>query len=135
MPNPYLLLLIVALAAALAVAGWRMDALADERDAARAALEVRDSNDQVVTQYVEKIVKVPGPAVIRERLVRGMCIIPDVPGPGSADAAAGADTAYRLPHEAGRFAEQLSVELAAVQRNRLKLDALQEVLRPQVAQQ
>jgi hypothetical protein len=125
--NPYLLILIVALGALLAAAGWRMDALADERDAARAALETRDANDKTITKYVKEIVKVPGPAVIRERLVRGVCHTIDVPGAERADGAPGTDAS------AGRLdAAGLAADLAAAQRNRLKLEALQEVLRPQL---
>lgn len=132
--NPYALLgaALMALAAAVFYHLWQV---ADERaDRAEAALEVEDRNATIVTTYVDRIVKVPGPAVIRDRLVAGVCHTIDVSSiPGAADAA-GTDATDRLPDGPGRFAEQLSAELGAVQRNKLKLMALQEQLGPQVGQ-
>lgn len=103
--------------------------LKDQRDAAVAALETEMANEKVVTKYVDRIVKIPGPPVIRERLVSGVCGDKDgVPGAGHSDAAAGADAGNRQPD----FAEGLARDLAAAQRNRAKLEALQDVLKPQV---
>jgi hypothetical protein len=114
---------------------WKLYAAADERaDRAEATLKVEARNATIVTRYVDRIVKVPGPAVILERLVAGVCHTLDVSRVPGLDVPAGADPADRLPDGPGRFADQLSTELAAVQRNKLKLMALQEQLGPQVRQ-
>jgi hypothetical protein len=130
--------ILAVLCALLAVACWFLwrgwDTAADARDRAQDALQLEASNAKVVTQYVDRVVQVPGPAVVRDRIVRGLCIIPSVPSAAGTDGTAGADPAYRLPDGAGKFAGRLSVELAAVKRNRLKAEALQDVLRPQVDQ-
>jgi hypothetical protein len=124
-----------ALAIAVAVLGlsclglWNLYAAADERaDRAEKILEVEAANASIVTKYVDRIVKVPGPAVVRERLVGRVCHTIDVPSPGRPDAEAGADPGDRQPDEAGA----LAADLAACQRNKMKLEALQEVLRPQL---
>ena len=109
---------------------WNLYRAADERaDRAEQALKVEASNAKIVTRYVDRIVKVPGPAVVRERLVAsGVCLIPDVPGPGRADAAPGEDAGGGVPDAAGA----LAADLGACRRNTMKLEALQEVLRPQL---
>lgn len=108
---------------------WKLyDAADDRADRAEKALKVEAANAKIVTKYVEKIVQIPGPTVVRERLVGRVCNTVDVPGAGRADAAVGADTGDRQPDAAGGLAE----DLGACQRNRLKLDALHEVLRPQL---
>ena len=108
---------------------WGLYQRADERaDRAEASLKTEEANAKVVTKYVERIVKVPGPAIVRERLVGRVCDADPVPGAGSPDAPAGADSGDRRPDEAGG----LAADLTACQRNKMKLEALQEVLRPQV---
>lgn len=108
---------------------WKLYDAADERaDRAEQALKVEEANAKIVTKYVDRIVKVPGPTVVRERLVGRVCHTIDVPGPGSADGAPGADPGDRRPDPAG----DLAADLPACQRNKMKLEALQEVLRPQL---
>lgn len=109
---------------------WKLYRAADARaDRAEKALEVEAANAKIVTKYVDRIVKVPGPAVVRERLVRGLCEPAEgLPGAGRADAAAGGDAGDRPADAASR----LAADLPACRRNRMKLEALQEVLRPQL---
>jgi hypothetical protein len=132
-PEAVNLTTIAAGACALLIAAcallWNLYRAADERaDRAEQALKVEAANAHIVTKYVEKIVKVPGPAVVRERLVGRVCHIVDVPGPGRADAAPGENPGDRQPDPAG----ELAADLGACRRNTMKLEALQEVLRPQL---
>lgn len=127
---------ILAIVCALAIAASvflfkRLGTVKRERDAATRALQVESVNAHVVTKYVKELVEIPGPAVVRERIVR-LCVIPSVPDQSGADGAAGADAPGRLPDGSGRFLEQLSAELGAVQRNRRKAEALQAELAPQL---
>lgn len=115
----------------LACAGaWKLYRAADARaDRAETALKVEAANAKIVTKYVDRIVKVPGPAVVRERLVGRVCHeIPDVPGAADPDAAAGEDAGDRRVDAAG----DLAADLGACRRNTMKLEALQDVLRPQL---
>lgn len=109
---------------------WNLYRAADERaDRAEQALKVEAANARIVTKYVEKIVKVPGPAVVRERLVSsGVCRVIGVQSPGRADDPAGEDAGGGGPDPAG----ELAADLGACRRNAMKLEALQEVLRPQL---
>lgn len=111
--------------------GWfmydRWQAATERADKAEAALVTQASNEKVVVKYVDKIVRIPGPAVVRDRIVR-MCDSASLPSAGSPNAAIGADPGTGSPD----FARRLAADLVAAQRNRAKLDALQEVLRPQV---
>lgn len=130
--NAYLLAAIGLLTTAIAVLGWRYDSQHKELAAARARLEQVQNNGTTEVRYVEKIKEVPGPTVIRDRLVHGLCEPAGVHGEPGADAAAGADAAHRLPDESERFAGELSKELASVARNQAQLDALHEELKSQV---
>lgn len=125
------LLLEAAVGLALALACYvmydRWQAASDRADKAEAALAVSATNEKVVTKYVEKIVSVPGPAVIRDRVVRGLCVIPSVPGAGGAAEAAAPDAVDRQGDEAGDAAE--SIRNAAL--NQAQCSALLEVVRPQ----
>lgn len=127
---------ILAIALAAALAGcwflWRLDRHDDHRaDVAEAALKVEAANEKIVTRYVREVVNVPGPTVVRERLVAGVCHTLDLSRVPGADGAAGANPAAGLPDAPGEFSRQLSAELAAVRRNQAKLDALQAELKPQ----
>lgn len=134
---PILAGVIVTLGAAVAFLNWRLHIAADERDVAQAALRAAKASEKEVTRYVERIVKVPGPTVIRDRLVHsGVCLIPPVvPGPGSAaatpapDAVAGRNDGPG-PDEAGRAAE--SLRNAAL--NQAQCQSLLNVIRPQTKQ-
>ena len=127
------LTLIMAALLAISVAGgaviWnRYQAASERADKAEAALTVRDTNDKIVTKYVDRIVQVPGPATVRDRIVRGLCVIPSVPSAASPDAAPAPDTVAGRSDEAGAAAE--SLRNAAM--NQIQCSALLEVLRPQV---
>jgi nitrate/TMAO reductase-like tetraheme cytochrome c subunit len=131
---PNLSLILAALLAIAVAAGavvWnRYQAASDRADKAEAALTVRDSNDKVVVKYVKQIVSVPGPSVVRDRIVRGLCIIPDVPSPSGAAGTAAPDAVAGSGDEARAAAE--SIRNAAL--NQLQCAALIEVVKPQAAQ-
>ena len=124
MLNPYALVIVAALVAALAVAGWRLDVVTDERDAAVGALETERANAKVVERVVtvekEVIRRVP---VIRRELVR-LCV-GEGPGAGVPDAAAG-----EAPGDvrAGRL-QRLGAEVAICLQTSERLVGLQEAVR------
>lgn len=122
----------LAVAIACAVALFTLWNAADDRaERAEAALIAGDTNEKIVTKYVDRIVRVPGPAVIRDRLVRGLCPAAGVPGAGRAHDAAGANPGAGPPDGAGN-AGRLAADIGACQRNRLKLEALQAALQDQI---
>lgn len=124
MLNPYALVIVAALVAALAVAGWRLDVVTDERDAAVGALETERANAKVVERVVtvekEVIRRVP---VIRERLVR-LCD-GEGPGAGVPDAAAGSEAA----DVRARRLQGLGSEIADSLQESERLVGLQEAVR------
>lgn len=130
----YLKLLPWAALVVLGALSWglwsRLDSVTGQLDQAKATIETEHANERIVTKYVDKIIQVPGPAVIRDRIVRGVCSTIDLPSPGTADEAATADALARRDHEADRASE--SLRNAAL--NQAQCGALLEVLRPQVRQ-
>ena len=128
---------ILAIALALCIGGgailWnRYEAASARADKAEAQLATHANNDQVVTKYVEKIVSVPGPVVVRDRLVRGLCVVPRVPGQPGADGNHAADALPGLPDGAGDFQRGLSDDLRTAAIAKHKLDAIQAELKPQL---
>jgi hypothetical protein len=121
------LLLVLGLVLAL----WRLAVVSDELEDAKAQLKTGAANEKIVTKYVDRIVKVPGPAVIRDRIVRGVCHTIELPGPGGADAAAPVDTVAGRGDRAGE-AELAAESLRNAKLNQEQCGALLEVLRPQV---
>lgn len=124
-----LLALICGLALTACVLIWNRYLAADTRaDQAEAALELEKANEKIVTKVVKEIIRVPGPTVIRERIVR-LCHQGELPGAGLPAGTPGADPADRPADGAGDLAR----DLAAARRNHLKCAGLQQAVRPQVA--
>ena len=128
--NSALAMLCALAMATCAVLFNRYEAVKARADAAEAALVMEKANAKIVEKFVDRIVKVPGPSVVRERLIAGVCHTFNLPSPANPDGAAGTDPGNRQTDPA----RELAADLAASARNKAKLEALQAVLQPQVNQ-
>lgn len=130
--NPYGIIGVLLLLGLLGATVWRLDVVTDQRDKAESIVEAQRFNNKVEKVYVDKIVTIAGPTVIRDRLVRGLCNV-TLPGVPDAAGAAPADADHRLPHGPGGFdSTMLAGDLRNAAINHAKLEALQAELRPQV---
>lgn len=118
----------LALALACYILWDRYEAASDRADKAETALKTEKANEHAVTKFVDRVVQVPGPERIRERLVRGVCHVIDLPSAGDPAARPAADALVVGGDEAGAAAQ--SLRNAAINEEQLK--ALLEVVRPQV---
>lgn len=126
--NPYVLLVIAALSAALIAAGWRLDSMGDELKAAKASLETERANVKIVEKYVDRVVEVERTRpVVGEQLTR-LCNRAGMLSPGHPDEAATAnpDAGQTEPTLQG-----LADDVVACRLNGKQLAALQEVVRAQ----
>lgn len=109
---------------------WRLGVASDQRDAAKAALKAMKANEKVITRYVDKIVEVPGPTVIRDRLVGRVCHTVDVPSPGDPAQTAAPDTVAGRSGGAGE-SQRAAESLRNAALNQIQCQALLEVVTPQ----
>lgn len=122
--SPYFWLAAIVLGASLFGTGWaRGSAHIKAQIAAEAAQHIEtvtEATDKVVTVYVDKIEHIPGPTIVRTRLVDRVCpgSGPGVPDSGGSDAGSTADAGNRL-----------ALDLANSVRNREQLRALQEAVK------